>query len=98
MKRRKRRELDRLSEGAGSGGTAQSPVFRYLSAFHNQEQEMQRTEGKALIPIPNEHLRGFMKVNSDMVAFIQGGATRRLQVGPGCHIGGDDEAGCIIQL
>lgn len=31
-----------------------------------------RIDGKAFIPVPNGHLRGLMRVNSDMVAFIQG--------------------------
>ncbi len=49
-----------------------SPVFRYLAAFHDPEQEKQRIEGKAFIAAPNEHLLGLVKVNADMVGFIQG--------------------------
>jgi hypothetical protein len=48
-----------------------SSVFRYLSAFHDADQEKLRIEGKAFIPVPNEHLRGLVKVNGDMVSFIQ---------------------------
>jgi len=48
-----------------------SAVFRYLSAFHDADQEMNRKEGKAFIPVPNEHLRGLAKVNQAMAAFMQ---------------------------
>ena len=44
---------------------------RYLAAFHDAEQEKLRIEGKAFIPAPNEHLRGLVKVNGDMVGFMQ---------------------------
>jgi len=73
MKRRERRELDRRwRKERQRVVSSQSPVFRYLAAFHDPEQEKQRIEGKAFIPVPNEHLRGLMKVNSEMLAFIQG--------------------------
>lgn len=73
MKRRERRELDRLwRKERVRVVPSQSPVFRYLAAFHDPEQEKRRIEGKAFIPTPNEHLGGLMKVNSDMIAFIQG--------------------------
>lgn len=48
-----------------------SPVFRYLSAFHDQEQEEKRQEHRAFIPEPNEHLLALGKVNRDLVAFVQ---------------------------
>lgn len=48
-----------------------SSVFRYLSAFHDSEQEMLRQCGKAFIPATNEYLRGFIKVNRDFLAFLQ---------------------------
>lgn len=46
-------------------------VFRYLSLFHDPEQEKLRLDGKAFIPAPNEYLRGFRSVCRDMVSFAQ---------------------------
>jgi hypothetical protein len=48
-----------------------SAVFRYLEAFHNPDEEKKREKGKALIPAPNQHLQGLMRVNRDLVASIQ---------------------------
>ncbi len=48
-----------------------SAVFRYLSLFHDAEQEKKRVEGKAFIPVKNEALRGLEKVNGEMVDFMQ---------------------------
>jgi hypothetical protein len=72
MKRRERREQDRRwrKEQKRSVPSASS-AFRYLSAFHDGEQEKKRVEGKAFIPVPNEHLRGLVKVNQGVVAFVQ---------------------------
>jgi hypothetical protein len=63
-KRRWRRENKRRVPSA-------STVFRYLSKFHDKEQEKKREKGKAFIPVPNEHLRGLVKVNQGMAAFMQ---------------------------
>jgi hypothetical protein len=48
-----------------------SPVFRYLSGFHDSGQEEKRQPHTAFIPEPNEHLQGLGKVNRDLVAFVQ---------------------------
>jgi len=48
-----------------------SPVFRYLSAFHDSTQEEKRQKGQAFIPRPNEHLQALGKINQGFVAFIQ---------------------------
>lgn len=48
-----------------------SPVFRYLSAFHDAAEEARRPGGTAFIPAPNEHLRALGRVNRDFVAFVQ---------------------------
>ena len=47
-----------------------SAVFRYLSKFHDDEQEKIRlqTDIKAFIPAHNEHLRGLRHINKDMCA------------------------------
>jgi len=46
-----------------------SAIFRYLAQFHDTQQEGNRQPGKALIPLANEHLRGFEAINKDLVAF-----------------------------
>jgi hypothetical protein len=72
MKRRERRESDRRWRKERSRTVpSASSVFRYLSAFHDADQEKKRVEGKAFIPVPNEHLRGLARVNADMVGFLQ---------------------------
>ena len=48
-----------------------SAVFRYLSFFHNGEQEELREPGKAYIPDANKHLEGFAKTNKDFLSFVQ---------------------------
>ena len=48
-----------------------SAVFRYLSAFHDVEQERLRRPGKAFIPAANEHLGGFAEVNREFLGFVQ---------------------------
>jgi len=48
-----------------------SAVFRYLSAFHDQQQEGHRVAGKAFIPKANKDLRAFSKVNEDLLGFVQ---------------------------
>ena len=48
-----------------------SAVFRYLSAFHDSEQELNRQEGKAFIPKANEHLERLCGVNRDLLSFVQ---------------------------
>jgi hypothetical protein len=49
-----------------------SAAFRYLKEFHDAEQEELRklSEVKAFIPAPNEHLKGFSKVNKDLLAIL----------------------------
>ena len=71
MPRKVRRALERrwVKEGRRTVPSASS-VFRYLSAFHDSEQEALRQPGKAFIPAANKHLRGFVKVNTDFLAFL----------------------------
>jgi len=72
MKRRERREMERRwRKERWRSVPSPSAVFRYLSAFHDEEQCNKRVEGKAFIPVPNEHLRGLAKVNADMIGFLQ---------------------------
>ena len=48
-----------------------SVIFRYLSVFHNTEQEKFRVEGKAFIPLPNEQLLSLVNINKDFAASVQ---------------------------
>ncbi len=48
-----------------------SSVFRYLSVFHNEEEEKKRVKGTAFIPEQNEYLRGLCLVNQDLMGFAQ---------------------------
>jgi Transposase DDE domain group 1 len=48
-----------------------SAVFRYLAAFHDRQQEKLRQAGKAFIPAPNAHLEGLVKVNQELVGWVQ---------------------------
>ncbi|MEI9479401.1 MAG: IS1380 family transposase [Deltaproteobacteria bacterium] len=70
--RRERREEDRRwRKDRRRSVPSPSAAFRYLSKFHDSEQDKLREEGKAFIPLSNEHLRGLVNVNRDMVDFIQ---------------------------
>jgi hypothetical protein len=72
MKRRERRAMDRRWRKERSRTVpSASSVFRYLAMFHDAGQEKKRILGKAFIPVPNTHLRGLVKVNGDMVRFLQ---------------------------
>lgn len=62
--RRWRKERSRTVPSASS-------IFRYLSSFHDEEEEAKRVDGKAFIPIPNKHLQGLSRVNADMAGFLQ---------------------------
>jgi len=72
MSRQARRALERrwVKDGRRSVPSPSS-VFRYLSAFHDSEQDKHRQLGKAFIPVANEHLGGFAKVNRDILVFVQ---------------------------
>ena len=50
---------------------SQSAVFRFLSMFHDADQESTRPKHKAFIPTATDALRGLSKVNADMVGFVQ---------------------------
>ena len=72
MKRRERRALQRRwRKERRRAVPAPSSVFRYLEAFHDEEQEELRVEGRAFIPAMNEHLRGLAGVNRELMGFAQ---------------------------
>jgi hypothetical protein len=72
MTRRQRRAFSRRWR-KGQQRTIPSPsaVFRYLSSFHDYEQDKLRESGKAFIPAMNEHLGGFARANGDFLSFVQ---------------------------
>ena len=72
LNRRERREQERRwRKEKRRSVPSPSAAFRYLEAFHDEEEGKKRVLGRAFIPLPNEHLRGLAKVNADMVAFSQ---------------------------
>ena len=72
MSRQQRRAiLRRWRKGQQRTVPSPSAVFRYLSEFHDTEQEELREAGKAFIPDSNIHIRGFQKVNNDFLSFVQ---------------------------
>ena len=46
-----------------------SAIFRYLSQFHNAEQEKLREKGKAFIPETNGYLKSLALINRELVGF-----------------------------
>jgi len=62
MKKRWRKERTRTFPSA-------SAIFRYLSQFHNAEQEKLREKGKAFIPETNGHLKALTMINRDLISF-----------------------------
>ncbi len=58
-------------EESKSGMTALGGLPIYLSSFHDPEEEKKRVKGKAFIPSPNRHLKGFAGVNRDLLSFVQ---------------------------
>lgn len=68
MKGRWRKERKRTVPSA-------SVIFRYLSNFHDKEQEKFRVKGKVFIPVANEHLRAFSRINSELIGFEVVGKT-----------------------
>jgi hypothetical protein len=72
MKRRERREIERRWRKERKRVVpSQSSVFRYLSGFHNKEEEAKRKPHQAFIPEANDHLKGLGWVSGDMVSGIQ---------------------------
>ena len=71
MSRQQRRALSRRwRKEKRRSVPSPSSVFRYLSAFHDPDQEQLREIGKAFIPVC-KHLAGFLKVNRGFLSFVQ---------------------------
>lgn len=70
MKRKDRRELQkRWRKERKRTFPSASVIFRYLSKFHDEEQEKLRTAGKAFIPAANEHLKMLRRINGELIGF-----------------------------
>ena len=63
MKKRWRKDRKRSIASA-------SAARRYLSAFHDEDQEKLRMPGKAFIPKANDNLRGLYRINADLLKFV----------------------------
>lgn len=72
LPRRQRREMERrFRREKRRAVPSPSSVFRYLSQFHDAEQEKQRVAGKAFIPTPTVGLLGLIQVQKDFLSFVQ---------------------------
>ena len=74
LRRTERRKLERRRRWRKEKKRAvpsPSAAFRYLSGFHDGDQETKRRAGKAFIPQANEHLQGLCRVNRELVSFVQ---------------------------
>ena len=72
LSRKKRKALAaRFRRGRSRTLPSASSAFRYLSAFHDPEEEKLRQRGRAFIPAPNRHLQGLYQVNRDLLASVQ---------------------------
>jgi len=72
MRRRQRRELQRRWRRERRRAVpSPSSVFRYLSWFHDKEEEGNREPHRAYIPKRNVYLEGLGLVSRDLVGFIQ---------------------------
>ena len=70
LSRKERRELERRWRKERKRSTpSESSVFRYLSLFHDPQQEKLRPESGAFIPAPNDHLQGFRLICGAMAGF-----------------------------
>ncbi len=70
LTRRQKRDMKkRWRKGRRRTMPSASVIFRYLSNFHDEEQEKIRVKGKSFIPEANEHLGAFGKINSDLIGF-----------------------------
>src|SRR4030042_3018766 len=70
--RGERRALKRrLRKGQSRSVPSPSSVNRYLSHFHDSEQEEFREPEKSFIPAPNENLRALIGINGDFVGSVQ---------------------------
>jgi hypothetical protein len=79
LSRKVRREMrDRWRKERSRSIVSPSAARRYLSLFHDEEQESLREAGKAFIPKANEDLLGLRRVNAEFVSFVQSASERKV--------------------
>jgi hypothetical protein len=72
LSRKERRKLERRWRKEKKRSVpSPSAGFRYLSLFHDAEQEKLRESHKAFISAPNLYLQGLPEINRDMIRFLQ---------------------------
>jgi hypothetical protein len=72
MTRKERRQEQRRWRKEKKRGVASpSAAFRYLNAFHDEEQEKKRRPQEAFIPEESAGLRGLWQVQKDFIGFVQ---------------------------
>lgn len=78
MNRKERRQEQRRWRKEKKRGVASpSAVFRYLSAFHDEEQERKRRPHEAFIPEESAGLGGLWQVHQDFIGFVAGRRPQR---------------------
>ena len=83
LKRKERRELERRWRKEKKRFVpSPSAIFRYLSGFHDADQEKAREASitKAFIPVANDYLQGLVKVNTDLCAALNSVSPHNLKV------------------
>jgi hypothetical protein len=79
MRRGERRQLERRwRKECRRAVPSPLSVFRYLSWFHDPEEQNRGEAHKAFIPKPNVHLEGLLMVNRDLLSFIQSRSCERV--------------------
>lgn len=77
--RKERRRLERaVRKGRQSVVPSPSAIFRFLNAFHDEEEMEKREEGTAWIPESTEELKALGLVNRDVVAAAQARSPQRV--------------------
>ncbi len=70
LTRKERRQLQKRFRKERKRTTpSESVIFRYLSKFHDKEQEKMRVIGKAFIPEATENLKALMRINTGLIGF-----------------------------
>lgn len=78
LSRKERREIEqRWRKQPQRSVPSPSSVFRYLSTFHDPQQEARREAGRAFIPAPSLPLQGLMAVNRDFLVRLQAKKPKR---------------------
>lgn len=76
--RKGRRRIERaVRKGRQSVVPSPSSIFRFLNAFHDEEEMARREDGTAWIPRPSEGLKALGLVNRDLVAAVQARSPER---------------------